>query len=112
MKNALRRDTAHPYPNISNSSARSCKTQNSALLVLDFVYLVQFWSSYIQFSGALQYFFVALWRNWQTHWTQNPAEFTLHFGSTPKSATNLGTEFNLFIHFLLTSFNWNAVGVK
>src|SRR5580704_1593832 len=31
--------------------------------------------------------FVAEWRNWQTHWTQNPAKFTLREGSTPSSAT-------------------------
>ena len=28
------------------------------------------------------------WRNWQTHWTQNPAPFTGHEGSTPSSSTN------------------------
>ena len=27
------------------------------------------------------------WRNWQTHWTQNPAPFTGHEGSTPSSST-------------------------
>ena len=29
------------------------------------------------------------WRNWQTHWTQNPAPFTGHEGSTPSSSTML-----------------------
>ncbi len=28
------------------------------------------------------------WRNRQTHWTQNPAPFTGHEGSTPSSSTN------------------------
>ena len=28
------------------------------------------------------------WRNWQTHWTQNPAPFTGHEGSTPSSSTS------------------------
>jgi hypothetical protein len=32
--------------------------------------------------------FVAEWRNWQTHQTQNLAKFTLREGSTPSSATN------------------------
>ena len=27
------------------------------------------------------------WRNWQTHWTQNPAPLTGHEGSTPSSST-------------------------
>ena len=27
------------------------------------------------------------WRNWQTHWTQNPAPFAGHEGSTPSSST-------------------------
>ena len=31
--------------------------------------------------------FVAEWRNWQTHQTQNLAKFTLRVGSTPTSAT-------------------------
>ena len=28
------------------------------------------------------------WRNWQTHWTQNPAPLTGHEGSTPSSSTS------------------------
>ena len=31
------------------------------------------------------------WRNWQTHWTQNPAPFTGHEGSTPSSSTIVPT---------------------
>jgi hypothetical protein len=31
--------------------------------------------------------FVAEWRNWQTHQTQNLAFFTERVGSTPTSAT-------------------------
>ena len=31
------------------------------------------------------------WRNWQTHWTQNPAPFIGHEGSTPSSSTSGNT---------------------
>jgi hypothetical protein len=30
---------------------------------------------------------LAKWRNWQTHRTQNPADLTVHVGSTPTFAT-------------------------
>jgi hypothetical protein len=39
-------------------------------------------------SAKLKESFVAEWRNWQTHQTQNLAKFTLREGSTPSSATN------------------------
>ena len=34
VENALRRDAAHPYPNISNYSASSLMTQNWLLVIL------------------------------------------------------------------------------
>ena len=39
-------------------------------------------------SAKLEESFVAEWRNWQTHQTQNLAFFTGREGSTPSSATN------------------------
>jgi hypothetical protein len=38
-------------------------------------------------SAKLKESFLAEWRNWQTHQTQNLAKFTLREGSTPSSAT-------------------------
>ena len=41
------------------------------------------------------------WRNWQTHWTQNPAPFTGHEGSTPSSSTNRPPDSSVLGHCLV-----------
>src|SRR5665648_104341 len=45
------------------------------------------------------------WRNWWTHWTQNPASLTARVGSTPTFGTTLFSRDHLINHHHKSGFD-------